>query len=107
VSLAGNRGLRKLASGLTGNLYLSETAHLVLPYHRELMPAREAERKEQDRPTKRASAPPTATSGTDGAARDRFDHPPASRASLEAKIKENNEILRLRRQAAVSRGPCG
>ena len=35
-------GLRKLGVKINGNLFLSETAHLVLPYHRELDAHREA-----------------------------------------------------------------
>src|SRR5262245_22026200 len=35
------QGLRKLGVKVDGNLYLSETAHLVLPYHRELDAQRE------------------------------------------------------------------
>src|SRR5436190_6635285 len=34
-------GLRKLGIKVGGNLFLSETAHLVLPYHRELDTQRE------------------------------------------------------------------
>src|SRR3974377_2204853 len=35
------QGLRKLGIAIDGNLFLSETAHLVFPYHRELDAQRE------------------------------------------------------------------
>src|SRR3954470_20678354 len=42
VSLVGEiEGLRKLGINVDGNLFLSETAHLVLPYHREIDSQRE------------------------------------------------------------------
>ena len=42
VSLVGEiEGLRKLGIKVKGNLFLSETAHLVFPYHRELDAQRE------------------------------------------------------------------
>src|SRR5213596_737157 len=42
ISLVGEiEGLRKLGIKFDGNLFLSETAHLVFPYHRELDAQRE------------------------------------------------------------------
>jgi len=51
VSLVGEiQGLKKLGIKVQGNLFLSETAHLVLPYHRELDAQRETLKgKKQDR----------------------------------------------------------
>ena len=98
VSLVGEiEGLRKLGVKVTGaNLVLSETAHLVLPYHRELDGAREmAKGKNKIGTTKRGIGPAYG----DKAARvglrvgdlvnsTRFEE------KLKARIKENNEVLK-------------
>ncbi len=89
-------GLRKLGIKVDGNLFVSETAHVVFPYHRELDAAREAHKgKNKIGTTKRGIGPAYG----DKAARvglrmidlintERF----AKR--LEAKIKENNGVLK-------------
>lgn len=89
-------GLRKLGVKVDRNLFLSETAHLVLPYHRELDAQREALKgKNKIGTTKRGIGPAygdkAARTGlrvidlVDG---DRF------KEKLAWKIKENNEILK-------------
>src|SRR5262252_5850988 len=51
-------GLRKLGIKIDGNLFLSETAHLVLPYHRELDAQREILKgKNKSGTTKRGIGP--------------------------------------------------
>jgi len=97
VSLVGEiEGLRKLGIKTRGNLFISETAHLVLPYHRELDAQRETLKgKNKIGTTKRGIGPAYG----DKAARvglrvgdliepDRF----AEKLSL--RIKENNEVLK-------------
>src|SRR5436305_6681951 len=89
-------GLLKLKVPVNGNLFISETAHLVLPYHRELDSQREILKgKNKIGTTKRGIGPAYG----DKAARTglrmidlvnptRFEH------LLKLKIKENNEILK-------------
>src|SRR5438876_7860042 len=89
-------GLVKLGVSVDGNLFISETAHLVLPYHRELDEQRETLKgKNKIGTTKRGIGPAYG----DKAARTglriidlinpaRFEH------LLKLKIKENNEILK-------------
>ena len=50
-------GLRKIGVKVNGNLFVSETAHVVFPYHRELDAQREVLR------AKTKSAPPNAALG--------------------------------------------
>jgi adenylosuccinate synthase len=97
VSLVGEiEGLRKLGIGVAGNLYLSETAHLVLPYHRELDSQRETLKgKQKIGTTKRGIGPAygdkaarTGLRVIDLANPERFEK------QLKAKIAENNEILK-------------
>jgi adenylosuccinate synthase len=88
-------GLRKLGVKVAGSLFLSETAHVVLPYHRELDGAREFQKgKNKIGTTKRGIGPAYG----DKAARvglrvadlvnaERFE------SKLRARIKENNEVL--------------
>jgi adenylosuccinate synthase len=89
-------GLRKLGIKAKGNLFLSETAHLVFPYHRELDAQREILKgKNKIGTTKRGIGPAYG----DKAARTGLrviDLVDASRfrEKLEFKIKENNEILK-------------
>src|SRR2546430_8142566 len=89
-------GLKKLGVSIDGNLFLSETAHLVFPYHRELDAQREILKgKNKIGTTKRGIGP----SYGDKAARtglrmiDLID-PPRFETLLREKIKENNEILK-------------
>jgi adenylosuccinate synthase len=89
-------GLRKLGIKLKDNLFLSETAHLVLPYHRELDAQREtAKGKSKIGTTKRGIGPAYGDKAARTGLRvldlidaERF------RKQLEWKIKENNEILK-------------
>jgi adenylosuccinate synthase len=89
-------GLRKLGIKIDGNLFLSETAHLVLPYHRELDAHREILKgKNKIGTTKRGIGPAYG----DKAARTGLRvidlvNPERFEEQLEAKIKENNEILK-------------
>ncbi|HEV2392937.1 MAG TPA: adenylosuccinate synthase [Verrucomicrobiae bacterium] len=89
-------GLRKLGIKINGNLFLSETAHLVLPYHRELDAQRETLKgKNKIGTTKRGIGPAYG----DKCARTGLRvidlvNPARFRQKLEEKIKENNEILK-------------
>src|SRR5205085_9899409 len=89
-------GLRKLGIKIDGNLFLSETAHLVLPYHRELDAQREILKgKNKIGTTKRGIGPAYG----DKAARTGLRvidlvSPGSFRGKLELKIQENNEILK-------------
>ncbi len=89
-------GLRKLGIRIDGNLFLSETAHLVFPYHRELDAQREVLKgKNKIGTTKRGIGPAYG----DKAARTGLRvidlvNPERFRQKLEAKISENNEILK-------------
>jgi adenylosuccinate synthase len=88
--------LRKLGVEVKGNLFLSETAHLVFPYHRELDAQREVLKgKNKIGTTKRGIGPAygdkaarTGLRVIDLTHADRFEH------RLRDKIKENNEILK-------------
>jgi adenylosuccinate synthase len=89
-------GLRKLGVKLEKNLFLSETAHLVFPYHRELDAQRETLKgKNKIGTTKRGIGPAYG----DKAARTGLRvidliNPERFARQLEFKIKENNEVLR-------------
>ena len=89
-------GLRKFNIKVDGNLFLSETAHLVLPYHRELDEQREILKgKNKIGTTKRGIGPAYG----DKAARTGLRvidliHPERFEEKLKAKIAENNEILK-------------
>jgi adenylosuccinate synthase len=89
-------GLRRLGVKVDGNLFLSETAHLVFPYHRELDAQRES-RKGKDKigTTKRGIGPAYG----DKAARTGLRiidliNPARFEPLLRQRIKENNEVLR-------------
>src|SRR5882672_8059693 len=97
VSLVGEiEGLRKLGIKVKGNLFLSETAHLVLPYHRELDSQREILKgKNKIGTTKRGIGPAYG----DKAARTGLRvidlvSPARFEEKLQLKIRENNEILK-------------
>ena len=89
-------GLIKLGVKINGNLYLSETAHLVFPYHRELDAQRELIKgKNKIGTTKRGIGPAYG----DKAARTGLRvidliHQERFEVMLRQKIKENNEILK-------------
>ncbi len=90
------KGLRKLGVKVEGNLFLSETAHVVLPYHRELDAQRETRKgKNKIGTTKRGIGPAYG----DKAARTGLRiidliNPVRFKQQLEAKIKENNGVLK-------------
>src|SRR6185436_16071995 len=87
-----------------GNLLVSETAHLVFPYHRELDVQREILKgKNKIGTTKRGIGPAYG----DKAARTGLRmidlvNPPRFELMLRQKIKENNEILKAFGAAALS-----
>ena len=97
ISLVGEiQGLLKMGVKVDGNLFVSETAHLVLPYHRELDAQREILKgKNKIGTTKRGIGPAYG----DKAARvgmrliDLVD-PERFEAILKLRIKENNEVLK-------------
>jgi len=98
VSLVGEiEGLRQLGVKVTGeNLFLSETAHLVFPYHRELDGARERLKgRNRIGTTKRGIGPAYG----DKAARvglrvGDLVNPARFAEQLQARIRENNEVLK-------------
>src|SRR5437016_5062009 len=89
-------GLKKLGVKVDGNLLVSETAHLVFPYHRELDAQREILKgKNKIGTTKRGIGPAYG----DKAARTGLRmidliNAPRFELLLKLKIKENNEILK-------------
>lgn len=89
-------GLLKLGIRINGNLFISETAHLVLPYHRELDEQREILKgKDKIGTTKRGIGPAYG----DKAARVGLRmidlvNPERFEPLLRARIKENNEVLK-------------
>ena len=89
-------GLLKLGVKVDGNLFVSETAHLVLPYHRELDAQREILKgKNKIGTTKRGIGPAYG----DKAARTGLRmidliNPERFAEKLRQKISENNEILK-------------
>ena len=89
-------GLRKLGVRFHRNLFLSETAHLVLPYHRELDEQREILKgKHKIGTTKRGIGPAYGDKAARTGLRviDLVD-PKRFQKHLEFKIRENNEILK-------------
>ena len=89
-------GLRKLGVSVDGNLFLSETAHLVFPYHRELDAQRE-QRKGRNKigTTKRGIGPAYGDKAARTGLRviDLID-PERFKAKLRARVRENNGVLR-------------
>jgi adenylosuccinate synthase len=97
VSLVGEiQGLKRRGIKVTDNLVISETAHLVLPYHRELDEQREILKgKNKIGTTKRGIGPAYG----DKAARVGLRvidliNPDGFAEKLRRKIKENNEVLK-------------
>lgn len=90
------KGLRKLGVRIGGNLYLSETAHVVFPYHRELDARREFRKgRHKIGTTKRGIGPAygdkaarTGLRVVDLVNRERF------RDQLQFRIRENNSVLK-------------
>jgi adenylosuccinate synthase len=89
-------GLRRMKVKVDGNLLLSETAHLVLPYHRELDAQREVLKgKNKIGTTKRGIGPAYG----DKAARTGLRvidlvNPDRFREQLAQRIRDNNEVLK-------------
>ena len=89
-------GLSRLKVKVDGNLFISETAHLVFPYHRELDEQRELLKgKNKIGTTKRGIGPAygdkaarTGLRMIDLIAPEQFE------AKLKLKIRENNEVLK-------------
>ncbi|MBI1840316.1 MAG: adenylosuccinate synthase [Verrucomicrobia bacterium] len=97
ISLVGEiEGLRKLGIRMGSNLLISETAHLVFPYHRELDAQREVLKgKNKIGTTKRGIGPAYG----DKAARTGLRmldliKPDSFAEKLKLKIRDNNEILK-------------
>jgi adenylosuccinate synthase len=89
-------GLRKLGIKIEGNLFLSETAHVVFPYHRELDAQRETFKgKDKIGTTKRGIGPAYGDKAARTGLR-MIDLTNAERFAekLRCKITENNEILK-------------
>jgi len=90
------KGLRKLGVKVDGNLALSETAHVVFPYHRELDAQREVLKgKHKIGTTKRGIGPAYGDKAARTGLRvidlinfERFEE------KLQVRIKENNEVLK-------------
>jgi adenylosuccinate synthase len=97
VGLVGEMdGLIKLGVKVDGNLLISETAHIVLPYHRELDAQREVLKgRNKIGTTKRGIGPAYG----DKAARTGLRvidlvHPERFEATLKTRIREQNEVLK-------------
>ena len=89
-------GLRKIGVKVNGNLFVSETAHVVFPYHRELDAQREVLKgKNKIGTTKRGIGPAYGDKAARVGLR-MIDLVNAERfkEKLEDKIKENNEVLK-------------
>src|SRR5580692_3969266 len=105
VSLVGEiDGLLKMKVKVDKNLFISETAHLVFPYHRELDEQREILKgRNKIGTTKRGIGPAYG----DKAARTGLRmidliNPERFEAMLKLKIKENNEVLKAFGAKAIS-----
>jgi adenylosuccinate synthase len=89
-------GLRKLGIRIKDNLFVSETAHVVFPYHRELDAQREVLKgKNKIGTTKRGIGPAYGDKAARTGLRmiDLID-PKRFREKLVAKIRENNGVLK-------------
>src|ERR1700685_270394 len=97
-------GLLELGVHIDGNLFISETAHLVFPYHRELDEQREILKgKNKIGTTKRGIGPAYG----DKAARTGLRvidliNPPRFEQLLKLRMKENNEVLKALGAKAIS-----
>jgi adenylosuccinate synthase len=89
-------GLRRFGVKCEGNLFISETAHLVFPYHRELDAQRETLKgKNKIGTTKRGIGPAYGDKAArTGTRMIDLINPPRFEQVLRNKIKENNEILK-------------
>src|SRR5947207_5714511 len=89
-------GLRRLGVKCEGNLFISETAHLVFPYHRELDAQRESLKgKNKIGTTKRGIGPAYGDKAArTGVRMIDLISPARFEEKLQLKIRENNEILK-------------
>src|SRR5881394_1035699 len=89
-------GLRRFGVKCEGNLFISETSHLVLPYHRELDAQREILKgKNKIGTTKRGIGPAYGDKAArTGVRMIDLINPPRFEEVLRRKLKENNEILK-------------
>jgi adenylosuccinate synthase len=97
-------GLRKMGVKIDGNLFVSETAHIVFPYHRELDAQREVLKgKNKIGTTKRGIGPAYGDKAARVGLR-MIDLVNAERfkEKLETKINENNEVLKAFGAAPLS-----
>lgn len=88
--------LRSLSVKVDGNLFLSETAHVVFPYHRELDAQRESLKGAEKIGTTKRGIGPAYGDKADRTGMRILDliHPKRFEQRLVEKIKENNEILK-------------
>jgi adenylosuccinate synthase len=89
-------GLKQLGVRIDGNLFISETAHVVMPYHRLLDEQRELRKGSKKLGTTKRGIGPAYG---DKAARVGFRmvdllNAPRFEATLRERIKENNEVLK-------------
>ncbi|HOK78727.1 MAG TPA: adenylosuccinate synthase, partial [Verrucomicrobiota bacterium] len=97
-------GLKRLGVRVDGNLFISETAHIVLPYHRLLDEQREARKgKNKIGTTKRGIGPAYADKAARTGLR-MIDLVDAGRFAelLRDRIRENNEVLKAFGAKALS-----
>src|ERR1700759_3715779 len=89
-------GLLKLNVKIDGNLFISETAHLVFPYHRELDEQREILKgKNKIGTTKRGIGPAYGDKAAlTGLRMIDLINPARFEALLKIKIRENNEVVK-------------
>jgi adenylosuccinate synthase len=90
------KGLHKLGVKTAGRLFVSETAHVVLPYHRELDSQREVLKgRNKIGTTKRGIGPCYGDKAARvGLRMADLIHPKRFKEKLELRIRENNEVLR-------------
>src|SRR5262245_34195808 len=90
------KGLHRLKIKVNGNLLISETSHLVFPYHRELDEQREILKgKNKIGTTKRGIGPAYGdTAARTGLRVIELINPSRFEEKLQFKIKENNESLK-------------
>ncbi|MBI4660347.1 MAG: adenylosuccinate synthase [Verrucomicrobia bacterium] len=97
-------GLQKLGIKVDGNLLISETAHVVFPYHRELDEQREILKgKNKIGTTKRGIGPAYGEKAARTGLRViDLINPPRFELLLRQKVKENNDILKAFGAAPLS-----
>ncbi len=97
-------GLDKLGIKVKGKLFISETAHVVLPYHRELDALRESGKgKKKIGTTKRGIGPTYCDKAArTGIRMHEFVDKERFAAKLKERLKENNEVLKAHGVKALS-----